>query len=438
MENFPCSNPNLSITQAQNNLEEAKVLIDAEKKRCTMHKNMDKDDSPIPMSPYDVYFYLERKACAKRKSDSHPDNASTAEDDSNDDMSAKRRKLDAEVRLVLMKYAQDNAERRINMLKEAQERQANKIASFNSEDVKTPTLKTPFGELAPANIAVASRPYFSGEEWRRNESPNAEIAQSLSSNRAFQVNESISQGGCMGEAQPSLLRHSNPFRPSNMFMEAQKMQLNKITSFNSEDVKTPTQKTAVASRPYLSGEEYRRNESPNAQNTQSLSSNEAFTVNKTFSQDGCMGEAQPGLLRHSNPFRTSNMFMEAQKMQLNKITSFNSEDVKTPTQKTAVASRPYLSGEEYRRNESPNAQNTQSLSSNEAFTVNKTFSQGGCMGEAQRSLLRHSNPFHRNTSSSSKVVDNGAKVGHLRKMVRMLTLSERPMIKKRSNVQNGV
>lgn len=122
---------------------------------------MHEDSRPIrPLSPYEAFFYLERNTHAKRLADSYSDNASIADDVSIADISAKRRKIDYDVRLVLTRIAQENKERRMNILKEMQKKQKNDV-------VTTPARQTlhcePVPSDEPKTPSILSRSCLTGD-----------------------------------------------------------------------------------------------------------------------------------------------------------------------------------------------------------------------------------------------------------------------------------
>ena len=208
-----------------------------------------------PLSPYDAFFYLARNTCAKRKVDSHYDNATTLEDFLTDnDVSAKRRKIDTYVGLELTRIAQENEERRMNTLREGQENQKDTmIASFNNDEIKTPTSNnnrcnlgtvkeaneiasleneevtsstrnTPPCELFPSGepktSLISSRPCFSGDAFctlplERAQGyaiSNTQNTQPPANNGVFFVNNGIARCESMGTAQTSLLYSVTPLQ----------------------------------------------------------------------------------------------------------------------------------------------------------------------------------------------------------------------------------
>ena len=187
-----------------------------------------------PLSPYEAFDYLARNTCAKRKVDSHYDNATTLEDFLTDnDVSAKRRKIDNDVSLVLMRIAQENEERRMKILKEAQQKkqESNKIASLDNEET-SPCELVPSGE--PKAPVTSSRPHLSGDAFcmlplkktLRNAISNPQNTQPPANNGVFSI---ISSGiipyESMGTAQSSLLCSVAPLQTRsiiNMPIEASK------------------------------------------------------------------------------------------------------------------------------------------------------------------------------------------------------------------------
>lgn len=182
-------------------MEKTKLNV-AIKKECTVHKD---GRTTCSLSPYEALFFLERNTCAKRKADSYSSNALTSDGLSTQEVSAKRRKIDDDVRLMLTKIARGNEGRRKNILKAMQERQVTKIAPYNNEEVTTPTQTTPPYDLAPEKnqIASYSRPLFAGctfpilplwtnEEFQRSIT-NAQNPQPSSTNETFLVKKSKSK-----------------------------------------------------------------------------------------------------------------------------------------------------------------------------------------------------------------------------------------------------
>lgn len=137
-----------------------------------------KDDGP---NRYEAIFFMEGRSRAKRESDSLSGDAST------DDIAAKRRKIDAEVRLALMRHHEDTKEYReaiFNYALKKQKQEQGLSASI-------------------ADDAFPMLPF--------NPRPNAQNSQPSSLNaEASPVNNEITKAEGTEAAEPSLSRHVTP------------------------------------------------------------------------------------------------------------------------------------------------------------------------------------------------------------------------------------